>query len=44
MEKGYIGRIKNVVTQLVKAPIAKPAPKAPKVKSGGDLRAKPSKK
>lgn len=44
MEKSYIGRIKSVVTQMVKAPIAKPSVKAPKVQSGGDLRARPSKK
>lgn len=36
----YKGKIKSVVTQMVQAVIAKPAPKSPKVKTGRDLRAR----
>lgn len=40
----YKGKITNKVTQLVKAVFKQPAGKAPKVVSGGDLRAKKSSK
>lgn len=42
MEKGYAGRIKNKGNQVVEAPYKTSAPKSPKVKQGGDLRARKS--
>lgn len=38
-KKGYIGRIKNSGTQVVKAPHQTTAAKKGTVKKGGDLRA-----
>lgn len=40
----YKGKISNKGIQEVKAPIATPKGKSPKVVSGGDLRAKKSSK
>lgn len=34
------GKIKNINTQTIKATYAAPAPKAPKMKTGKDLRSK----
>ena len=44
MEKGYSGKISNKGSQIVKAVYQAVAGKKPVVKSGGDLRSKPSKK
>ena len=41
---GYAGKITNKGNQEVKAVYAQSAPKSPKVKTGGDLRAKKSHK
>ena len=38
--KGYIGKIKNIVTQVVEAPFKTKSAKAGKVITGKDLRAK----
>lgn len=43
-KKGYIGKISNKGSQKVEAPLKQPVGKGPKVVSGGDLRAKKSKK
>lgn len=40
----YVGKITNKGNQEVKAPISMPASKAPKVITGGDLRARKSSK
>lgn len=40
----YKGKITNKVTQKIKAVFGQPAGKAPKVVSGGDLRARKSSK
>lgn len=37
-KKGYVGRIKNTGTQIVKAPNQITVPKKGKVKTGQDLR------
>ena len=46
MEKkgSYVGRITNKGAQKVSAPLKQPASKAPKVHTGGDLRARKSAK
>lgn len=44
MEKSYAGKIKNKGSQLVEALFKTNGSKKPKVKTGGDLRAKKSSK
>lgn len=44
MEKSYAGKIKNKGSQTVEALFKTNASKSPKVKTGGDLRAKKSSK
>lgn len=41
-QSGYTGKIKNCGSQMVEAPVKTKAPKAPKMITGGDLRAKKS--